>query len=119
MAAHAIEFILPFPPSVNALHFNRKNGKGRGRISTDDYKAWQRDAGWELKNQHVSSIAGRCKITIDLDDNRRGDAANREKAVVDLLVTHGIIQGDSKKYVKRVSIGWEAVKDCRVRVERC
>jgi Holliday junction resolvase RusA-like endonuclease len=110
-----IELRLPFPPSVNELYFNPKNW--RGRVSTSEYLDWQDRAGWELKSQRPRRMKDRCVITIDLDDKRRGDAANREKAVVDLLVTHGVIEDDSKKHVKRVSIGWESIEGCRVRIE--
>ena len=121
----AVELRLPFPPSVNALHFNapKKNAKPfngrvtRGRISTSEYLSWQDQAGWEINVQKPGRVVRRCVITIDLDDSRQGDCANREKAVVDLLVTHGIIPDDSKKHVKRVSIGWEKITGCRVRVE--
>ena len=34
------------------------------------------------------------------------DCCNREKATIDLLVTHGIIQGDSQHYVREVTMGW-------------
>jgi Holliday junction resolvase RusA-like endonuclease len=59
----------------------------------------------------------RCNVTIDLDDKRNGDADNRAKPVLDLLVKYEIIKNDSKKYVKRVSIGWEPIEGCRVRIE--
>jgi hypothetical protein len=28
-----------------------------------------------------------------------------------------VIEDDSKKHVKRVSIGWESIEGCRVRIE--
>lgn len=110
----AAEIFLPFPPSVNNLHFNVK---GRGRASTPDYRKWKEEAGWKLIHQKPPRITARVEIRIDLDDTRQGDAANREKAVVDLLVAHKIIPGDSKKYVKRVSIGWEKITGCRVAIQ--
>jgi crossover junction endodeoxyribonuclease RusA len=110
-----IELRLPFPPSVNELYFNPKNW--RGRASTSEYLDWQDQAGWELKSQRPRKMTARCVITIHLDDKRRGDAANREKAVTDLLVTHGVIKNDSKKYVKGVYTGWEPIEGCRVRIE--
>lgn len=108
-----IEIRLPFPPSVNGMF---KNVRGRGRARTDEYDAWRDQAGWELKAQHIKPIEGQAEITIDLDHSRRGDADNRTKAVLDLLVAHKILRGDSKKYVRRVSIGWEAVAGCRVSI---
>jgi hypothetical protein len=37
--------------------------------------------------------------------------------VLDLLVKHGTLGGDSEKYVKRVSIGWAKCDGCRVAIE--
>lgn len=105
---------LPFPPSVNNLYFNVQR---RGRVETPEYLNWQDEAGWELKSQRPRKIEGRCIVSIDLDETRRGDADNRSKAVLDLLVTHGIIGGDDKKYVRRVSIGWEPIAGCRVVIQ--
>ena len=73
-----------------------------------------------LNRQNVPAVLFPCSIRIDLDDKTRGDAANREKAVTDLLVTHGIIRDDSKKYVRRVSIGFEPDVErdqCRVTIK--
>lgn len=107
------EFRLPFPPSVNDMFLNNK-GRGRGRIISPDYRAWKEQAQWELNAQHVKPFQGRAIVTIDLDETRRGDCDNRNKAVLDVLVSHGVLAGDSKKHVKRVSIGWEPITGCRV-----
>lgn len=109
---------LPMPPSVNDMYFNNKNARGRGRVPSKLYEKWKIDAGWELKAQHVKPTEGQVHIKIDLDDTRRGDADNRAKPVLDLLVSHGIIKNDSKKFVQRVSIGWEAVSGCRVSIQQ-
>lgn len=111
-----IEIRLPFPPSVNNLHFNVQR---RGRVATPEYLDWQDAAGWELRAQR-SRLPRKIKypvtVKIDLDNKRRGDADNRSKAVLDLLVEHQIIIDDSKKYVRRVDIGWEPVTGCRVEI---
>lgn len=88
----------------------------RGRASTKEYKAWQREAGWMIRQQHVPTITERVIISIHLDDKRQGDCANREKAVTDALVKYGVLQGDQKKYVKGVYIGWTGCTDCRVAI---
>ena len=106
---------LPFPPSVNAMFFNVP---GRGRVKTTDYKAWELEAGLMLRRQKPTIFSERVEISVDLDETRRGDADNRFKAVADLLVKHGVIPDDSKRYVKRVSIGWESgVSGCRVQIK--
>jgi Holliday junction resolvase RusA-like endonuclease len=113
-----IELRLPFPPSVNAMFLNSPNLRGKGRIPSPEYKAWKVEAGKELLLQAPSKIEGPVRITIDLDDTRRGDCDNRNKSILDLLVAHRVIEGDSKRIVRRVSIGWEQITGCRVRIER-
>lgn len=110
-----IEIQLPFPPSVNDMFLNNKR-KGRGRIPSPDYRAWKADASEALYRQSPRLVLGRCEVRIDLDDRRKGDADNRAKPVLDALVTHGVLGGDSKKYVKRVSIGWEKADGCIVTI---
>lgn len=110
-----MEIRLPFPPSVNDMYLNNK-GAGRGRKPSPEYRAWKNQAGWELKAQHAKAVGGIVEVRIDLDDSRRGDADNRIKAVLDLLVEHRVLRGDSKKFVKRVSAGWETVAGCRVSI---
>lgn len=112
-----IELRLPFPPSVNDMFLNNK-GRGRGRILSPEYRAWKDQAAWELKAQRAKPVEGRVEVVIDLDESRRGDADNRTKPVLDLLVQNGVLRGDSKKFVKRVSTGWEAVAGCRVSIIR-
>jgi Holliday junction resolvase RusA-like endonuclease len=112
-----IELRLPFPPSVNAMFLNSPNLRGKGRIPSPEYKAWKVEASRELLLQAPAAIQGPVRITIDLDDRRRGDCDNRNKGILDLLVAHRVIEGDSKLIVRRVSIGWESTTGCRVRIE--
>lgn len=115
-AGGAREFRLPFPPSVNDMFLNNR-GRGKGRIKSPDYRAWIEQSLWELNAQRVKPFLERAIIHIDLDDTRNGDCDNRAKPVADVLVAAGILRGDSKKHVKRVSVGWEPITGCRVRVE--
>ena len=109
------EIRLPFPPSVNQMFINN-HGAGRGRRKSREYRAWQDQAAWELKAQKVRPFENIVEVHIDLDNTRRGDADNRTKAVLDLLVGQNVLRGDSKRFVRRVSIGWEAITGCRVRI---
>ena len=110
-ATRGLEFRLPFPPSVNDMYI-------KGRILSDDYRLWIVDAHLALNRQNAKPFPVRAKISIDLDQKRRGDCDNRAKPVLDVLVRHGIIKNDSKTYVQRVSIGWEPILEgCVVRVE--
>jgi Holliday junction resolvase RusA-like endonuclease len=110
-----MEIRLPFPVSINAMYLNNR-GRGRGRIASPELRAWKEQAGWELHVQKPKPVTSRCEIRIDLDDTRQGDADSRIKCVLDVLVTAGVIRDDRKKYVKRVSIGWEKLTGCRVAI---
>jgi Holliday junction resolvase RusA-like endonuclease len=102
------------------MYANTKARGRKGRRISFGYFAWKRLAGWQLKSQlqqEPLKIDGPLVINIDLDDTRKGDCDNRIKPLLDLLVTHGVIAGDSKKHVKRVSMGWEKVDGCRMILE--
>ena len=109
---------LPFPLSVNELWKNRKTGHGRGRIPTSGYTKWKQDAGFLLNVQRPPTLEGRHRVTILIDQRRQGDADNRIKCILDLLVLHKIIPGDQKKYVKGVSIDWDEVDECLVTITK-
>jgi len=77
------------------------------RPKTKGYLAWIVEAGWELKIQKVIPLRGPVKLTYELQNDAKGlslwDYANREQAVTDLLVEHGIIEADHRLIVKEVS----------------
>ncbi len=99
-------FTLPFPPSTNNLYRNAPKPHMK-RPKTKGYLAWIVEAGWELKIQKVIPLRGPVKLTYELQNDAKGlslwDYANREKAVTDLLVEHGIIEADHRLIVKEVS----------------
>jgi hypothetical protein len=78
---------LPMPPSANNM-FATYNGR---RIISRDYKAWKTEAGasllkqWEAADKPVITKPYAVHIRLNLDN--RGDVANREKAIGDLLVS--------------------------------
>jgi crossover junction endodeoxyribonuclease RusA len=97
-------FLLPMPPSVNALTFNIP-GKGRGK--TEVYKAWILEAGLRLNLQRPKRMAGLVRLSIKAirpNKRRRRDLGNLEKAVSDLLVSHGVIDDDS--LIEEINIKW-------------
>lgn len=114
-------FNLPFPPSVNSLYRNAPKPHMK-RPKTKRYLAWQQEAGWELKTQRVIPVRGEVKLTYELQNNAKGaskwDYANREKAVTDLLVEHGIIEADHRLIVKSVTCcGTDDIVGVRVTIE--
>lgn len=90
---------LPVPPSANNLFANMK---GAGRVRSENYMKWIRDAGWHLKAQKPGSISGRYSLSIVLPSKTRGDIDNRIKSISDLIVSHRVVQDDS--YAWSVSI---------------
>lgn len=107
--------VLPFPPSVNTV-FRKHNGKHLSAA----YRAWRDEAGWMLKQQNPLPSPGLVAVTVELvaPDKRVRDADNRLKPVLDLLVTHGVIDGDDSLTVRSVTARWiEAGNPCTVIVE--
>lgn len=110
--------ISDFPPSVNNLF----NTIGHRRVETPRYKAWKKSCRDEMMMQRVRPVAGPVNIRVDLvaPDNRRRDADNCSKAVIDALVNAGVIEGDDQRFMRRLSIGWELEgAPCTVTVTSC
>lgn len=110
---------LPMPPTTNNLFANR----GRGRVQSEQYRMWVKEAGWTLLGQRPPKVFGKVALTIEVEEpktKRPTDLANREKAVTDLLVTHGIIEGDDQRYVRELHMRWRAdISGVRVLVRSC
>lgn len=102
---------LPIPPSVNALYFNRKYGKGRGRIKTPAYRRWLKEAdGWLLiQKRGLKKVEGRCAVEIRIPQVR-GDANNYPKSVCDFLVSRELTDDD--KFHVKVSVEIVTELDC-------
>lgn len=112
-----VRLSLPMPPSANNAFINVK---GRGRVRSENYRKWADHAGWLVKAQRPKPFNVPVKIRIEIkpENNRAFDLDNRTKAVLDLLVTHGVLHDDSNKWVRGVTI--EQVDEgapCTVEVE--
>jgi crossover junction endodeoxyribonuclease RusA len=105
--------LLPIPPSVNGAWINLPKG---GRARSKKYTAWAKAAGWELLAQRPRKVIGPYEIRIILGNKRnRGDADNRIKSLVDLVVKHGIVEDDRR--MVSVTCGWsDEVEPGMVRV---
>lgn len=111
-----IIYQLPMPPSVNAMFANRA-GNGRGRITTRKYNEWRRQAGLQIMGQGpLRKISGPVAIRLIISDSTRGDIDNRCKAVLDLLVSHKIIEDDSKRIVRKILLEWGDVEGAQVEI---
>jgi len=96
---------LPMCPSTNGLFA----GNGKRRYKTKEYAAWIEEAGYALNQQNPKPIRGKVRLLIEVAEpktNIAQDVTNRIKAAEDLLVRHGIIQGDDQRYVRSVTAEW-------------
>lgn len=93
----------PFPPSVNTM-FPQRGGR---RVPSPAYRAWRDATKLLIASQRPTRISGPVNVRIDLvaPDNRRRDADNYAKGVLDILVSTSVIDDDSA--IRRLSIGWE------------
>lgn len=110
-------FALPFPPSLNNLFINVP---GRGRVPSARYTKWRDEAGWQLKSQRPSPVSGPVFVTL-LFEEKKGmrDIDNLAKSVLDLCVTHEIIEGDNSKTVRGLRMQWDgAIVGCRVSISQ-
>lgn len=99
-------FNLPMPPSSNGLFANGKHG---GRFKTQRYCDWINEAGIEILRQRPKKRAGPVLLTYEYQEpsgKRKFDLGNREKAVTDLLVSHGIILADDNTIVREIKLKW-------------
>jgi Holliday junction resolvase RusA-like endonuclease len=95
---------LPFPPSVNNLFAGQKR-----RYRSAEYEAWITEAGHLLNRQRPAKCLGRVSLTYTLEEpktKRRRDLGNLEKAGTDLLVSHGVIEGDDQRFVRKITLEW-------------
>lgn len=93
---------LPIPPSVNDLWKNLKTG---GRAETAIYRDWKGHAGWVLREQRPHHVPGPVVVIATVErNNAKADIDNREKAVLDLLVAHQVIEDD--RFVEAVAWSW-------------
>ena len=111
---------LIMPPTTNNL-FATDRASGR-RFRTREYKDWVQEAGYLLNRQRPPLVAGKVSILLEVEEPktaRRQDVCNREKAVIDLLVSRGVIQSDDQRHVREVTMRWAPVEGVRVTVRPC
>lgn len=99
---------LPFPLSSNNL-FAHKFGKGRGRrYPTPAYRKWAFEADVRIRSQRIPLMREPVIVKIQLTprDNRRRDADNFSKGVIDALVRARVLPDDNSQWVKAVIPYW-------------
>ena len=107
-----ISINLPVPPSVNSLTFNRRGG----RTKTKRYTDWITEAGWEIHKQKPPKIRGPVQVDIEVENGAtRADIDNLIKPLLDVCVSHKLIENDSPKFVKGVSIALrDGIHGCQI-----
>lgn len=103
---------LPTPPSTNGLF----STVGRKRVKNREYQSWLRTAGLEIvaQQQRPNAIKGRVAVDVQCVDGRV-DLDNRMKPLLDLLVLHGLIEGDDPEIVRDVRVRMVEPTVCTVR----
>ena len=86
------------PVSANAIW---RSVKGRN-IKSKKYRDWIIAAGQELEAQSPGCVLAPFAVRIALANTCRLDCDNAIKPIVDLLRAHNVIEGDSKKYMRKV-----------------
>ena len=106
------KYILPIPPSVNALYA----GKSR-RYKSKRYKAWLKECAGVIKRP--PSLRGKVRITYDFFAKNMtfGDTSNYTKAALDYLVAAGVIADDNHKIVVEEIIRFAGYDKKNPRVE--
>jgi Holliday junction resolvase RusA-like endonuclease len=86
--------------SVNALY---RSIRGRN-IKSKEARDFVRDAGAELEAQKPCCVPGPYALRIALSKATRIDCDNALKAMIDLLHMHGVVEGDGKRYLRRIEV---------------
>jgi len=108
---------LPFPPSVNSIWRMGRARTGKSYMYlTPLYARWKLQADKVMLGKMPKPVRGHFEVWITLDeDQRRGDADNYNKAVLDWLQRVELVDND--KLSDNVHVGWgKAALGCTVLV---
>lgn len=97
-----VSIVLPYPISVNAMY---RNVRGKGRVKTKKYIAWQMLA-YNACIGHTERISGKVFIHISIKrpDKRKRDIDNLAKGILDYLTSRDFIDDD--RNVEKLIIEW-------------
>ena len=102
---------LALPPSTNQLFANTSHG----RCKTRAYRQWRKFAVADIALQAGKArFAGEFTVEVRASDRelkRNRDCDNLGKAIVDALAEAGTIAGDDQRWMRSISIGWDASLD--------
>jgi len=101
----ACTLALPRPISTNSLFANIP---GKGRIATTEYKAWKKHAGTLIGLQRATRFTVPVEVALYVGEKTVGqmDVDNTAKAYLDALTAAGVIQDDSRHWVRSLHVSW-------------
>lgn len=108
---------IPRPPSLNNLFVN--DDSTRGRKGSTRYMRWRHEADTLVMIGGGRRVDGPVRVHIVVEDEAgAGDLDNYLKALMDMLVRTGVIEGDDRKIVRKIVAEWAPIEGCNILVER-
>jgi hypothetical protein len=97
-------FALPLPVGVDNLWRPVARGRHLELVKTSAYKSWLSKAGCCVDRQKQPAIKGSYALTIRVSTAARVDLGDAERACVDLLQAHGVIEND--RLAQKITLEW-------------
>lgn len=101
-----LSLTLPVAPTANNAFYNRRGVRGGyGRIKTEKYRSWLRQADAWYQLQHlgrVEPITGAYACAMTFPAMTRGDLDGRQKLILDWLVSRNLVEDDGPKYLREL-----------------
>ena len=108
------------PISVNGMYQNRSAKGRRGRMYTERYRVWKRNAENVLMSAGPRPTFSRpVEISLTVSEasvSSQADTDNVAKAYLDLFVSMGILPDDTRKTVRRLAIEWTSEPEGYARI---
>jgi crossover junction endodeoxyribonuclease RusA len=108
-----MKLILPLPPGTNNLYFNVPN---RGRVISGTYQRWRKVAEDTLWNTKITRFLVPVDVHIRIEDKGRRDIDGFAKPLLDFLVRASVVEDDSRKYIRRLTMEWADIEGCEMEV---
>ena len=89
-----MKYILPMPPSVNAMY--RRNPRGFGMYKTPEAKMWIENCKHKIRRKNP--LKGKIDLSVQFYFAREADIDNRLKPLLDLLQEVHIVENDKQVY---------------------
>jgi len=104
-------FELPWPPSVNSLY---GGGSSQKRFKSKQYKAWEKSCPALPCTMIDYPVA--VKLIYYMPDMRLRDIDNYSKAVIDKMVSDGVLKDDNHKIIQEITARFGGIDKGNARV---